>query len=206
MNETILSTNGFFDFLAYKLKEHGFSIVFSVVVIILALITNKISKKALENTFSKMNKLYSPAFKIARKSVKYSIIVVVIFLILAKFNIPVTALFAFVSSALIAIGLALKDFICNIAKSLQILVMRPFSIGDLIEVDSKKGKVKKIDYMHTYITNEEHGLVMVPNALIADKSIINYSRREKEQTSSNLEKTNEAQNQPTNDTNNKAQD
>ncbi len=206
MNETILSTNGFFDFLAYKLKEHGFSIVFSVVVIILALITNKISKKALENTFSKMNKLYSPAFKIARKSVKYSIIVVVIFLILAKFNIPVTALFAFVSSALIAIGLALKDFICNIAKSLQILVMRPFSVGDLIEVDSKKGKVKKIDYMHTYITNEEHGLVMVPNALIADKSIINYSRREKEQTSSNLEKTNEPQNQATNDANNKAQD
>ena len=64
--------------------------------------------------------------------------------------------------------------------------MAPFAIGDLIEIDEKKGRVKKIDYMHTHIVNEEQGLVMVPNALIADKSIINYSRREnKNQTNKN---------------------
>jgi small-conductance mechanosensitive channel len=197
MNNSVLSISNFTNFLANKLEEHSFSILFSLIVIIAAIITNKISKKALTNAFVKMNKLDSPSFKIVKRSIKYCIIITTIFLILAKFNIPVTALFAFASSALIAIGLALKDFICNIAKSLQIAIMRPFSIGDLIEVDSKKGKVTKIDYMHTYITNKEHGLVMVPNALIADKSIINYSRRENDQTDSNTSensKNNETQN------------
>ena len=171
-----LNPNGFSGFLLHKLREHTFSIIFAILVIMGAFIAIKISKKALIKALEKTNKKDTMTSKIALKGSKILIILISIFLILAKFKIPVTAFFAIISSGLLAFGLSLKDFFCNIAKSVQIFMMKPFSVGDLIEIDSKKGYVKKIDYMHTYIANDEHGLVMVPNSLIADKSIINYSR------------------------------
>lgn len=156
-------------------------IIFCVVVLVLGFVSIKISKKAINKYFEKINKLNSNFCKMSLKSVKLGIILATIILCLAKLNVPILSVFAVFSSSLFAVGLALKDFFCNIAKSIQIRLTSPFAVGDLIEIDSKKGVVQKIDYMHTYITNKEHGLVMVPNSLIADKSIINYSRGETKQ-------------------------
>ena len=136
-------------YLLYKLREHSFSIVFSIFIIIGEIIDIKIYKKSLNKKKKKTNKKDTATGKIALKGSKILIILVAIFLILAKFKIPVTAFFAIISSGLLAFGLSLKDFFCNIAKSVQVFMMRPFAVGDLIEIDSKKGFVKKIDYMHT---------------------------------------------------------
>ncbi len=191
MTNSVNSLNGFYDFLIEKLKQYGFSLVFSLGVIVAAIIINKIAKKSIKKTFSKMNMQKNNMLKIALKSTKYGIILTAAFLILSKFNIPLTAFFTIISSVVVSSGLALQNFLGNVAKSVQIKLMSPFAIGDLIEIDSKKGRVKKIDYFHTYIVNEENGLVMVPNALIADKSIINYSKREKNRdVAKNPEKTN----------------
>ena len=181
MDNSNFNFDTIFDFFFNKLKTHGISIIFSVLVLIFSLIAIKISKRAINKAFIKINKQNSLPNVIAIKSTKILILLTAFFLILSTFKISISAIFTLFSSSLVAVGLALKDFFCSVAKSAQIRLMRPFAIGDLIEIDSKKGRVKKIDYMHTYITNEEHGLVMVPNALIADKSIINYSRREKAQ-------------------------
>lgn len=179
MTSTTNDLNGFYAFLIEKLKQYGFSLVFSLGVIIAAIIINKITNKSIKRAFIKMHMEKSNMLNLALKSSKYGIIIAAAFLILSKFNIPLTAFFTIISSIVVSSGLALQSFLGNVAKSVQIKLMSPFAIGDLIEVDSKKGRVKKIDYFHTYIVNEEHGLVMVPNALIADKSIINYTKREK---------------------------
>ena len=179
MTNNVTSLNGFYEFLIEKLKQYGFSIVFSLGVIIAAIIINKITNKSIKRAFAKMNMKKSNMLNLALKSSKYGIILTAAFLILSKFNIPLTAFFTIISSVVVSSGLALQNFLGNVAKSVQIKLMSPFAVGDLIEIDSKKGRVKKIDYFHTYIVNEEHGLVMVPNALIADKSIINYTKREK---------------------------
>ena len=185
MTTTSNPMNSFYDFLFEKLKQYGFSIVFSLGVIIASIIISKIANKSIKRAFIRMNMEKSNMLKLALKSSRYGIILTAAFLILSKFNIPLTAFFTIISSVVVSSGLALQNFLGNVAKSVQIKLMSPFAIGDLIEIDSKKGRVKKIDYFHTYIVNEENGLIMVPNALIADKSIINYSRREKSQNKVN---------------------
>ena len=185
MTTTSNPMNSFYDFLFEKLKQYGFSLVFSLGVIIASIIISKIANKSIKRAFIRMNMEKSNMLKLALKSSKYGIILTAAFLILSKFNIPLTAFFTIISSVVVSSGLALQNFLGNVAKSVQIKLMSPFAIGDLIEIDSKKGRVKKIDYFHTYIVNEENGLIMVPNALIADKSIINYSRREKSQNKVN---------------------
>lgn len=167
------------DFVKRKVFEYAPSVLFSIVVIIVGIILTKIIKKAIKKAFSKVGKTDSRFLPLSLKITRISIMIISLLLILSKFNVPVTAFFAIFSSGLVAFGLGLKDFFCSVAKSLQIFTIRPYAYGELIEVDGKKGVVEKIDYLHTYITSDEYGLVMVPNALIADKSIINYSRGEK---------------------------
>lgn len=186
MKNLIILNIDWFEFLLTKLKENSFNIIFTICVIIVSYFSIKFSNKAILKYFEKISKTDSKSCKIAKKSAKIGIIVTATFLILSKFNIPVNAFFTVFSSSLVAVGLALQEFFGNIAKSLQIRATAPFEVGDLIEIDSKKGRVKKIDYMHTYITNEENGLVMVPNSLIANKSIINYSKHEKKNKDNNI--------------------
>ncbi len=172
------------DFVKNKILEYAPSVLFAIVTVIVGIFLTKVIKKAIKKAFSKIGKSDSRFLPLSLKLSRIGIMIICLLLILSKFNVPVTALFTIISSALVAVGLGLKDFFCGVAKSLQIFTIRPYAPGELIEIDGKKGVVEKIDYLHTYITNDEYGLVMVPNTLIADKSIINYSRggKKKEQS------------------------
>lgn len=163
------------NFIVNKLKENIFNILFSIVVLILSTVLIKISKKTLTKYFEKNKNLKTKYFKLASKSLKLGIITLAAFLIMAKFNIPVNSFFTVISSIFVGSGLALQDFLSNIAKSIQFKALAPYSIGDLVEIDSKKGYIKKIDYTHTYIENKDQGVIMIPNSVIASKSVINYS-------------------------------
>ena len=178
MDNTNLNSSSAVNTVASLFKDNIANIIFCLVTIILAFITNKALKKFIDIAFEKSS-IKNPIFaNILKKVVRYVIVFIAIILILSKFNIPLTAIFVIISSAIMGLGIALKDFVSNIAKSIQIKLTHPFAIGDIIEVDSKKGCVKKISYMHTHIVTKDNTYILVPNFIISDKSIIKYSKHE----------------------------
>ncbi len=178
MNNINSNNNSAASTISSLLKDNISNIIFCVITIILAFIAIKALKKFIDIAFEKSNLKNSIFPNVLKKIVKYVIIFVAIILMLSKFNIPLTAVFVIISSAIMGLGIALKDFVSNIAKSIQIKLTHPFVIGDVIEVDSKKGCVKKISYTHTHIITKDNTYILVPNFLISDKSIIKYSQHE----------------------------
>ena len=163
------------------LKNNFYNIVFAVIVIIVAYFAIKFAKRAVDRTLIKFGGGNDFVIMAVKRTVKYIIVVAAIFLIFAKFNISLNAFFTIFSALLIAFGIAMKDFLSNIAKSIEVKTVKPFKEGDIIEVDSQKGRVEKVNFFYTYLLNENKDIILIPNSIIADKSIINYAMNKKEE-------------------------
>ena len=93
-------------------------------------------------------------------------------------GIKATSFIAILGAAGLAVGMALQGTLQNFAGGVIILLMRPFKVGDYIEVGTFKGYVKEIRIFHTFIRPFNGRIIVVPNSELATKSLINHTREE----------------------------
>ena len=63
--------------------------------------------------------------------------------------------------------------------SFVIILDKPFKVGDWISANGVEGTVEKISFRSTCIRTFPQELVYVPNSLLSNTPIINYTKREK---------------------------
>jgi small-conductance mechanosensitive channel len=108
--------------------------------------------------------------------------IVVIFIagtvLLGYFGVNILAISAALGLSGFAIALAAKDTITNIISGFVIMMDQPFKIGDRIYVSSVDGwaDVDEIGVRSTTVKTRDNRLVEIPNSLIVDQPVINYSR------------------------------
>jgi small-conductance mechanosensitive channel len=97
--------------------------------------------------------------------------------LLAHFGIDVLAVSAALGLSGFAIALAAQDTISNIISGLVIMVDRPFSIGDRIDIPTLDtwGDVVEIGMRTTKAVTRDNRLVIIPNTSIVDANVTNYS-------------------------------
>lgn len=95
---------------------------------------------------------------------------------LNNLGISTTGLIAAFSAAAVAISLALKDSLGNIASGIIILISRPFSTGDLIDAGGSLGTVARIDMIHTTLRTPDNRLIVIPNGQLMNMTITDYSK------------------------------
>ena len=108
------------------------------------------------------------------------LIVVIATLMIAKeWNYDMSGLLASLSIGSLALAFAAKDALANVFGSFVIIVDKPFKVGDWISANGVEGTVEKITFRSTCIRTFPQELVYVPNSLLSNTPIINYTKREK---------------------------
>ena len=79
------------------------------------------------------------------------------------------------SSVALAIGMALKDSLANIANGIIIIITKPFKKGDHISVGSCEGIVKNIKILTTEIYTFDNKKIVMPNSSIVNNALTNYT-------------------------------
>lgn len=110
------------------------------------------------------------------KTLKIFIVVVAAMSILQGWGINVSAFIASLGLVGMAFALAAKDTAANLFGSLVIFTDRPFKIGDWIQTPQVEGTVEKIGIRSTRVRDFTQALTSVPNAVIANSAIINWSK------------------------------
>lgn len=105
--------------------------------------------------------------------VLYFILIVTVIGIL---GIETTSFLAIFASAGVAIGMALSGTLQNFAGGVLILLLKPYKIGDYIEVQGYAGTVKEIQIFFTVITTPDNKSISIPNGGLSTGSVNNYSR------------------------------
>ncbi|YCM42041.1 mechanosensitive ion channel domain-containing protein [Verrucomicrobiaceae bacterium 227] len=90
-------------------------------------------------------------------------------------GIQATSFAALFASAGLAIGLALSGTLQNFAGGVILLIVRPFKVGDVIEVQGFIGTVNKIEIFQTILLTGDNKMIHIPNGKLQNDSIINYS-------------------------------
>lgn len=91
-------------------------------------------------------------------------------------GIPGSSFIALLTSAGVAIGLALQGALSNFAGGLMILLFRPFRVGDYISTASGEGTVHDITVFYTVLITPDNKHVTLPNGGLTNAAVTNYSR------------------------------
>ena len=110
------------------------------------------------------------------RNIAYAVmLVLVIMTALTAIGIPTTSMFAVLGAAGLAVGLALKDSLSNIASGVMLIVLRPFRTGDHVVIAGQEGTVLEIRVFQTRLRAFDHRLIVLPNSEITTAPIINHS-------------------------------
>lgn len=79
----------------------------------------------------------------------------------------------------LAISLAVKDSLSNLAGGLSVLFTRPFALGDYVTIGSAEGMVKEIRLNYTLLATLDNKIIHIPNGDVAKAQITNFTGVEK---------------------------
>jgi len=111
------------------------------------------------------------------KTSKLVLFIIVILIILSKLGFDIKALLASLGVGGIAIALAAKDTLSNLFGSITIMLDNSYGQGDWIKTSTYEGTVVEIRMRTTTIRTFDNALVTIPNSVLANSSIKNYSQR-----------------------------
>ena len=156
----------------------GIKLIIGTIIIVIGFkIINKLSKKFID--FAERRSLDMTLIKFIKSLINYSLKILLVLVVASGYwKLELSGLAAIVASAGVAIGLALQGSLSNFAGGVVLLLMRPFSVGDFIEISNLSGKVEHIKLFYTYLITPDNKEIMIPNGNIANSIIINYSMRD----------------------------
>ncbi len=100
----------------------------------------------------------------------------ILFLVIANtFGFETTSFVVVLSSLAFAVGLALQGSLGHFASGILLLILKPYRVGDEIEVADTTGFVDEIQVFNTILRTRDNRKVIIPNGVITSGSIINVS-------------------------------
>lgn len=103
------------------------------------------------------------------------VLVFVLVGVLGIFGIPTASFVAVLGAASLAVGLAFQGTFSNFAAGVMLLLFRPISVDDFVEVGGASGTVKSIGIFSTTLDTPDNIRITVPNSSIFGQTIKNYS-------------------------------
>ena len=125
-------------------------------------------------------------FDFILKIVRAIIYIVAGFIVITLLGVNLNGLVAGLGVGGVIVTLAAQDTAKNLFGGLVIFLDKPFIVGDWIEMAPYEGTVEDITFRSTRVRTFENSVVNVPNSVISNSSIINWSKMEKRRYNTNL--------------------
>lgn len=108
--------------------------------------------------------------------IRYALIALVLIIVLQQFGVQTTSLVAVLGASALAIGLALQGTLTNVASGIMIALIRPYHIGDFVEINGKEGIVTELDLFFTRLRSADQ-TILVPNGQVTSNPITNHTEK-----------------------------
>ncbi|MGB3367664.1 MAG: mechanosensitive ion channel family protein, partial [Acidaminobacteraceae bacterium] len=134
--------------------------------------------EGLFNSFEyKLNRNSSAMIKQVTVKLIRAVIIVLAVAIVASEFFDVNGFVAGLGIAGLAFAMAAQDTLGSLFAGLSIILDKPFDVGDWILCEGIEGTVEELSFKSTRIRTFSKELVSVPNQILANNPISNYSRR-----------------------------
>lgn len=147
--------------------------VFALVVCLLCIwLLMKLTDKALANS----KRLDGALRGFIRSVVKAAMWIITGIIVADSLGIPTTSLVALVSVAGLALSLSIQNIMSNLFSGVTLLMAKPFTAGDFVDIGGKAGTIKIVGMFYTVMDTGDNSVISIPNGDVTSSSVINYSK------------------------------
>ncbi|MFC2073637.1 mechanosensitive ion channel family protein [Campylobacterota bacterium] len=152
--------------------NYSFQILGALIILVLGvLVARKIS--GLVFTLCERKELDITLSRFIASTTKIIIVVMVAIVALGKVGISVTPFVAAIGALSLGAGLAMQGLLSNYGAGLNIILARPFVVGDTIRIQGVVGQVKEVHLAYTLLSDEDNVEITIPNKHIVGEIIQN---------------------------------
>ena len=156
--------------------NYSFQLIGAFIIFIIGyMLAGKISTWVLK--LCQRHKLDITLSQFLANTTKMLVVVMITIVSLGKLGISVTPFIAAIGAISLGAGLALQGLLANYAAGFNIILIRPFVVGDTITVHGVTGVVEEVLLAYTVLKNEDDVTITVPNKHIVGE-ILHNSRND----------------------------
>lgn len=164
-----------FDHGLEQISRYGLRVAFALLVIVVGVQLARRLARVLERRLlaGRIDRLLAD-FAATALTVGGAILVAVA--ALQMVGIPTSSFLAALGAAGLAIGLALKDSLAQLAAGVVLMVLRPFRAGEYVVAAGQEGTIESVHLFQTVLRAADNRMITLPNGSITAQPIINVSR------------------------------
>lgn len=170
------------DFLTYEIipsgKKGGFHFdTWMLILGILAIVITTLILRGIRKVVTrKMDAPDKLKFESVFKFFNYVVYIIVIITVLNSSGVKLTGLLTASAALFVGLGFALQDLFKDIIAGVTILTDRSVLVNDVIEMNSKVGRVFEVKLRSTRIITRDDKILIIPNHLFMSESVYNYTQ------------------------------
>lgn len=158
------------------LVHYGLEILGGIVIFIIGWIAASWVSGRVHRFLEHSEKMDSTLKPIFVTGTRVLILAITFLAVLDQFGVETTSIIALVGTIGLAIGLALQGTLSNIASGIMLLVLRPFNIGDVVDLNGTMGVVDEIGLFVTEMHSFDNIYISLPNSKVWGNKIENYTK------------------------------
>ena len=159
------------------LTQWSMRIVGALAILLVGLWLSRHFANLLERSLSRFDRADPILRSFLRNALYAALSMVVIVAALTQIGVPPASLVTVLGAAGLAIGLALKDSLSNIASGVMLMALRPFHAGDLVKIGGIEGIVEQVRIFTTHLRTPQNEDILIPNSEITKAPIFNFTAR-----------------------------
>ncbi len=177
VTEEMEEASGFFQSLIDPIQSAIPTIILAIVCAVIGFVLIKVLMRIVNHAL-KRSDIDGIAVGFLQSLIKIVLYVLLAVILLSFLNVPMDSIVAVIVSSSMAVALALKDSLANVAGGFILLFAKPVKAGDVVEVDGSKGKVEAVGILYTKIVTSDNVTVYIPNGNVSSSKIVNYTQKE----------------------------
>ena len=174
IQESVERTSGILADGVEYLKKALPLLIMALLILFIGVIISKLIAKIVGKAVSKSN-VNGAAKSFLVSLIKIILYIAVVIMALSVLKVPMSSIITILGAAGLAISLALQSCLSNLSGGFIILFTKPFTTGDIVELDGSVGTVKDIGIFYTKISTFDGKTVFMPNGKVTDAKIINFT-------------------------------
>jgi len=172
LKDEIDQVTKFYDLILNFFANYSFQLIGALIIFLIGYwFAGKIGRWVL--TLCEKQKLDITLSRFIANTAKMLIVVMITIIALGKLGISVTPFIAAIGAVSLGAGLALQGLLANYAAGFNIILIRPFVVGDTITVQGVKGVVEEVLLAYTILRDEDDVKIMIPNKHIVGEVLHN---------------------------------
>ncbi|MCR5348115.1 MAG: mechanosensitive ion channel [Bacilli bacterium] len=118
------------------------------------------------------------AIRFLSATLRFFLLLVEVLVLLSIIGVPITGLTTTVSAIVLAVGVALKEFLSNVASGIILVGSRKYKTGDYIQVAGVEGSIVDINFLFTTLKTPNSTQVTLPNSTMVNSPVTNLGAYE----------------------------